>query len=338
VVPTPPSCLPGPSIPTQLAAYDKTWTVHAIASSGEQVFIASSIGNDTSAQGRIARISLSTLVMDTHELSTYAHRGQPLGLLYQAGTVIYRPSFYNPSIPDERYAPNVERWDLQAGTSGNLPNPTNFDRPNLSALTGNSKGEVFWSVADGDHKAIAKWDPCTANTEVLVEGPDAVMLLADDSTVYWQEPKGGRLNAFGGFAWVYSMPNSAGGAKSLLLDVAADSWNTPVLLAIDDGRLYYLSGTAPRLSLEAIPKQGGAKQSVSPVANPLWLDRSTIDDTHIYWVESDDTITLRRTPKQGGTTETLWSTIGRPIQAITADACNVYWVATNPQEIYYRAK
>jgi hypothetical protein len=77
---------------------------------------------------------------------------------------------------------------------------------------------------------------------------------------------------------------------------------------------------------------------VIPDADPFWLDSSTVDDTHIYWVGFDDQYTLRRTPKQGGKTESLWTDSRRPIQALTADACNVYWIPANPPEIYYRAK
>jgi hypothetical protein len=166
-----------------------------------------------------------------------------------------------------------------------------------------------------------------------------VALVADESTVYWQEPKGGRASAFAGHTFLYSMPATAGGATSLLVDVAMPSWNGPVLLAIDDQRLYYLDGIIPSSNLLAMPKSGGSeRQIVVPSAAPLWLDSSTMDDANIYWVGFDDQDTLRRTPKQGGQTEALWTGKTRPIRAVTVDACNVYWFASNPSELYYRAK
>ena len=59
---------------------------------------------------------------------------------------------------------------------------------------------------------------------------------------------------------------------------------------------------------------------------------------HVDWTGFEEQETLRRTPKRGGPTESLWSVPIRWIQAVAVDACNVYWVAANPYEVFFRAK
>jgi hypothetical protein len=104
---------------------------------------------------------------------------------------------------------------------------------------------------------------------------------------------------------------------------------------MDDERLYYRD---PNLGVMSMTKQGGDRKTALRWAKPLLFDSSTIDASNIYWVDADTPSSLLRTSKDRGTTETLWLVTGRTIQAVAVDACNVYWVVSNPQEIYYRGK
>lgn len=329
-----PACVPGPGAATVIGGYDSTWNVVGLATSGEQLFLATSNGDSTWLRGRIVRMSLRS-----GTTVTYAIDGSPSGLRYQAQAVTYRPAFYNPSDPFEFYAPTVVRWDLQTDAIADLPNPPDFPPSDSGPLAVNAKGEIFWSMRQSARTAIVRWDPCTGQTDLLIADHDAVELFADDAAVYWQEPKGGRGAAFAGHTLLYRLPTTQGAAPSVLVDEAMDSWNGPGLLAMDDQRLYYRADLEPQHGVQAIPKHGGGSpQYVIPDADPLRLDSSTIDDVHIYWVGFDDQDTLRRMPKQGGATESVWTGTGRPIQAVAVDACNVYWIATNPPAVYYRAK
>jgi hypothetical protein len=90
---------------------------------------------------------------------------------------------------------------------------------------------------------------------------------------------------------------------------------------MDEQKLYFHD---PNSGLWAMPKTGGDRQLVIPTKDSLLLDSSTIDDTHIYHVDSADPSSLLRTPKWGGPIESRWGAANRPIRAVTVDASNVY--------------
>ena len=324
-------CLPGPSEPTSLGLLGDILNVYGLAPAGEQVFVGVAVAPMEAFQGRIVQISLGT-----REASVFDLPGaMPLEMQVQAGALFYAPSSSDPASSSGYVAPKVTRLDLQTGETRELQNPDGFSSPTIGPLTGNAKAEIFWGLSEGERLAIAKWDPCTRETALLIEGQDVVSLFADASTLFWQAPKDGR--ASGRIAF-WSMPIT-GGPVSLLLEIAGMSWNGPGLLAIDDEDLYYLVDNDPiRSGILAMPKQGGESRTVIPNAWPLRMDSSTIDDTHIYWTGSEEQETLRRTPKRGGPNESLWSVPIRWIQAVAVDACNVYWVAANPYEVFFRAK
>lgn len=322
-------CLPGPSEPTSLGLLWDILNVYGLAPAGGQVFVA--VEPMQAFQGCIVQISLGTREANVFDLPG----AMPLEMQVQAGALFYAPSSSDPASSLGYVAPKVTRWDLQTGETRELQNPDGFSSPTIWPLTGNAKAEIFWGLSEGERLAIAKWDPCTRETALLIEGQDVVSLFADASTLFWQAPKDGR--ASGRIAF-WSMPIT-GGPVSLLLEIAGMSWNGPGLLAIDDEDLYYLIDNDPiRSGILAMPKQGGESRTVIPDAWPLRMDSSTIDDTHIYWTGSEEQETLRRTPKRGGPTESLWSVPIRSIQAVAVDACNVYWVAANPFEVFFRAK
>lgn len=322
-------CLPGPSEPTSLGLLGDILNVYGLAPAGGQVFVA--VEPMEAFQGRIVQISLGTREANVFDLPG----AMPLEMQVQAGALFYAPSASDPASSSGYVAPKVTRRDLQTGETRELQNPDGFSSPTLWPLTGNAKAEIFWGLSEGERLAIAKWNPCTRETALLIEGQDVVSLFADASTLFWQAPKDGR--ASGRIAF-WSMPIT-GGPVSLLLEIAGMSWNGPGLLAIDDEDLYYLIDNDPiRSGILAMPKQGGESRTVIPDAWPLRMDSSTIDDTHIYWTGSEEQETLRRTPKRGGPTESLWSVPIRSIQAVAVDACNVYWVAANPFEVFFRAK
>jgi hypothetical protein len=327
-----PVCVPGPPKATRLTAHDEAWRITQLASSGEDLFVASTFSQDISWRGRLTRISLGSMAIDTLET-----KGSIEGLHYQAQSVLYRPAFFNPSDP-LNYSPALVLWDLQTGKESTLPNPNGIDSASAYALTSNSKGEIFWGPSEGyagpsqGKIGIAKWDPCTQKTEHLLKDREVLVLLAEESTIYWQEVTSRKERYLR--IRLYSMPTT-GGTPSLLLEVSRSNWLEPVLLAMDAERLYYRDSD---LGVMSMTKQGGDRKTVLRWATPLWLDSSTIDGSNIYWVDADSPGDLLRTPKQGGNSDTLWTAQGRSIQALTVDACNVYWVVSNPQEIYYRGK
>jgi hypothetical protein len=108
------------------------------------------------------------------------------------------------------------------------------------------------------------------------------------------------------------------------------------LIGIDDKALYYLSYGDPAAGILAMPKSGGDGHTVVSDAQPII--GPYFDDTSLYWVDQADGAAVRRAPKVGGPTEILWSASGRWIQELTVDDCNVYWVADDPFEVFYRAK
>lgn len=325
---TPPtlSCVRGPRAATVLLEQADLSNVMGLASSGEEIFIASGLSYDISRRGRVIGVSLRT-----REARTFEHKGYPANLRYQAQSLIASPSFYNPSTTGS-YLPDILRWDLRTGDMTKPPQPAGVDSPSVQALTANARGEIIWSLTNG---TIAKWDPCANRTEVLTDGRDALFLFADQSHIYWQEPKRGRRAVSEQGALLYSMPPTAGASASLLADVPVPTWNGRVLFAIDEQNLYFLE---PARGIWAMPKTGGDRRLVIPSGHPLWLDSSTLDDTDIYYVDSSDQSTLRRASKQGGPIQLWRSDADRPIQALTVDACNVYWFAANPPTLYYRAK
>lgn len=64
-----------------------------------------------------------------------------------------------------------------------------------------------------------------------------------------------------------------------------------------------------------------------------------VDGPYVHWWTVASQHVLLRASTGGGPAETLWSTdSGRFIQAMALDECNVYWLAADPSEIYFRAK
>jgi hypothetical protein len=325
-VPPAPACVPGPGQEVTLTTLGY-WDITGLAPAGEELFFASRDNDNPTPAGQVTRLALRSRQTQSFDLS-----GVPLYFHHQAGAVIYGPAFTHPTEAYSWLVPDVVRWDLQTGDRNELPRLSGFQNPDVESLAVNARGEIFWCVKEGSRSAIAKWSPCTQQTELLAEGHNTLFLYADETTVYWQEVE----RAGGGTrplqAFLYSMP-SAGGAATLLVTLPTDSWNGTILHGIDEQRLYYLD---PDVGLMAMPKQGGEAQLV--IAKPRFM-RWTVDDTHIYWVDSSQQSTLRRTPKQGGPTESLWTNPSDGhIQAVAVDACNVYWFAVNPQTLRYRAK
>jgi hypothetical protein len=324
--PPTPSCLTGPIGEVALTTLGY-WDIMGLVPVGEEVFFAIRDNDSPTPAGRITRLALRTRETQSFDLS-----GAPVFLRYQARSVLYGPAFPHPSEAYSSLVPNVVRWDLQTGDRNDVPQPPEYQNPDVESLAVNSRGEIFWILKVADRKAIAKWSPCSQKTELLVEGRGAWFVFADDTTVYWQEAKRAEAGPLPIQTLLYSMP-SAGGAATLLATVFTNAWNETILLGIDERRLYYMD---PDQGLMAMPKQGGDPQLV--ITKP-WLLWWAFDETNIYWVDSREQSTLRRTSKQGGPTESLWISPNEgSIRAVAVDACNVYWFAVNPMTLRYRAK
>jgi len=323
------SCVPGPHDPRSLALLDDLGSVFGIASFGDRLVVGGLIAQSTDVLPRGRLLSIS---VEHGERTNYdPEDGIPKDLQAAGLAVVYKPGVPQAYPDDWRFNfTRVVRWDPVTDERLELAQPPSFALADALPLATNAKGDVFWIAVGSGESAIAWWDPKTRKTSLSISAPSIVHVLADEANLYW---KGSDET---GHVTLTSTP-IAGGAKSILYRSSSTSWTgTPEMVGLDDVSLYYKYSDEPEVGIMAMPKQGGSGQTVVPAATPsLPL---CIDETHVYWAEEADKNSIRRAAKADGRVELVWSAPDRWIHAMTSDACNVYWIAANPFEVFYRGK
>jgi len=223
----------------------------------------------------------------------------------------------------------IIRWDLETDQALELPEPDGMTlyRPLLAT---NDKGEIFWSGSANFTDGIAMWNPCTRASSLMIDSLIVNALFADTSTAYWL---GDRPRSSSPGYGIFSLPIGGGPVSQIKV---SDKGVVPDNLWLDDSGFYYTWDQDPAAGISVTPKTGGTGHTVIP--NVTLGVGLVLDETSIYWSDDSDNSRLRRTAKSGGQTEILWSGSNRWLQAIAVDDCNVYWVADDPFELFYRAK
>jgi hypothetical protein len=228
---------------------------------------------------------------------------------------------------------NVVSMDLQTGMASKLDNPPEYSSPGIESLVGNNKGELYWAIHDDwtSSVGLVRWDPMSRSATTLLQRKRASALVADDESLYWQEPDASSHVLF------LSTP-MVGGTVAQLYQSPAAIPDTTTLEAVDDRSIYYSNSHDIAAGIMAMPKGGGQSMTVVPNVD-LFVDLGhAIDDTYVYWVDYAKQDTLRRTLKTDSTqTETIWSGPGW-VKGVLVDACNIYWIVESPSAILVRAK
>jgi hypothetical protein len=162
--------------------------------------------------------------------------------------------------------------------------------------------------------------PKTGGAERVVLTSDVAFASAagaDDSGVYFQH--GGKLAVL--------RPGAA--AEEELADVAG----LVVVLVLDSDAIYVSTDGAARSIYRVAKAGGGSTRIVDTQSSPL---RLAVDDTHIYFTDTDGGLVVRA-PKSGGPTETVAAGQARPV-AIAVDETNVYWANISDATIMKRRK
>jgi hypothetical protein len=325
----PVSCVSGPSEPASLAVLDGLGSVLGIVSFGDRLTVGGVVNQaiDLTPRGRVVSIS----VRDGHMTSDDLDDGIPKDIHAAGPALVYTPGAPQALPGGWRFNyTRVVRSDGESNERLELAQPTGVTLADDSRLTTNAKGEIFWIATGSGESAIAGWDPATGTTSVRARTPSIVDVWADTANLYW---KGADET---GYVTLTSAPTTGGG-KSTLYRSSSTSWTgTPDLVGIDDVDLYYVLSGKPEAGIMAMPKEGGIGRTA--VANATPRLPLCLSDQHIYWAEDTDGNAIRRAAKDSGEAELVWSAPNRWIQAMTIDACNVYWVVANPFEVFYRAK
>jgi len=323
------ACIPGPPQPISLATLDDLGGVFGIVAFGDRLVVGGLIDRpiDDPQAGRFDLLSLTGGAITRRDVPG----GIPVGALLAGTAVVYRLGTPE-AIPGgwQFNYDHVIRWDLPTDQTLELGLPPGRATDPLASLAANPQGQIFWNVKGDSDDGIAMWDPATGESTLAVEASRILGVLDDASNLYWP----GYDESYRG---IISSRAISGGPVALLYVAPSpipDGEATPI--GIDEISLYYTLYADSAGGILAVPKTGGAGHTIVPNAQPSLA--LSFDRTHIYWVDQSDGSTLRRTPKTGGPTEMLWSGPNRWIQTITVDDCNVYWVAANPFEVFYRGR
>jgi hypothetical protein len=328
--PTVSSCTRGPSVPASLAVLDDFGGALGMAVVGDLVLVGGLASQpiEQTPSGRYVAISVKGGDATTYKLGDEIPlfvQATGSALVYSAGTP--QPLAGNWEISTVR----VVRWDLQTDERLELAQPVLFPLPDYPEVATNSKGQVFWIAMGNQGDAIAFWDPLTRATSVPAVATNIIAVLADTSKVYW---KGMDDDGYYTFS---SAPIAGGRPSNLIRWVSQSSADEPDLLGIDDVYLYYALPNRPASGVSALPKDGSTPGH-AVVPNATVGAGLRVDETHLYWAEGSDGISIRRATKSDGRAETLSSVPGRWVQALAIDDCNVYWVVANPFEVFFRSK
>lgn len=316
----PASCVPGPREPASLALLHDLGDAFGIVPFGDRVIAGGSVDPpiDEPPRGRFVIIDAATGALTSRDL-----QGRIPAALWSAGPALV----YLTAIPND----TLVRWDLDTGQEVELSLPAGATVTPWGSVAVNAKGQVFWrSSSRNNRNSIAMWEPCTGTSSLMAEAFLITSIGADSTTLYWTGKDGL------GPVTVSFMPIAGGLVSSVAVSTyEVGDLGLPRWVGVDDTSFYYTAGVqTPRIG--AMPKTGGSSRTVVSDARPLLELR--FDDANIYWVDESAPGALRRSPKNGGQTDILWSSPQRRIRDIAVDGCNVYWVVANPFEVFYRTR
>jgi hypothetical protein len=321
------SCVPGTKVGTSLALLDDLGTAFDILSFGDRVIVNGVLARtmDEGPQGRFEIVSVASRTVTRRDVQD----GVPGLDMLAAGPAVVHRLGSSQRMADGTWQvtyDKIVRWDLETDLSIELPLPDGMSlyRPLLAA---NDTGEIFWTGFSNFRDGIAMWDPCTRASTLVLGDLMVEFLFADTSAVYWlgEGPSSSTDS-------ISSLPIGGGPISQSRIS----GRGTPDRMWMDDSGVYYTREWEPGPGISVMPKTGGAGHTVIP--NVTLGVGLVFDDASIYWSDDSDNSTLRRTAKSGGPSEILWSSPNRWLQAIAVDDCNVYWVVSNPFELFYRAR
>jgi hypothetical protein len=326
------SCVRGPLQPASLAVLTGIGSVFDIVPLGERLIAGGLVNRplEETPQGRFIIIELATGALSSRDLPDSIP-----GSMWSTGpALVYRPGIPR-AIPEgwDFSYDELVRWDLDTNQEIEIEQPAGWTVAPYGFLATNARGEIFCEICRRGSAScgIAMWNPCTRTSSLMAESFLVTSMGADASTLYWT----GRESS--GPLIVSSMPIAGGPASVVRVSTyEVGDLGPPWWVGMDDSSLYYVAGPDQATRIAAMPKTGGSGHTVVPDAYPLFDLR--FDDANIYWGDNSDPSALRRTPKDGGQTDILWSAPNRWIQDIAVDDCNVYWMVANPFEVFYLAR
>jgi hypothetical protein len=183
---------------------------------------------------------------------------------------------------------------------------------------------VYWVGAPAGANGagtVSAWDPKSDTVTTIATGEDLSGLAVDASGVYWADVGGNQgitvyRSPLGG-GEPFALAKIPGGTHGQLLGVSSSD----VVFVTD-----YASGV-----IEAVSKTGGP---VRPLVTAMsaWVNAfAWVDDSDLYWTESQDPATLKRIPAAGGSVQVV-PTTGQ-IQSLAFDTCNIYIGSLGPTQV-----
>jgi hypothetical protein len=319
--PTDPACAGAPAEPLLLATvgefsrYDKVTAM--VVAGGALFYAVSDGGNDPLA---IVRVPIGGgPVTEVVKGASGCEATSPFayGPLATDGRLLYTND--EESIGCTGYAVRVTTIDVATGALGSLPFPPGVDAEPRSlfpkALRG---GGAAWVVDPGTYTGpvvVAAWTggPTSRVVATLPAWTTGFERVGDT---------GFAATIDKGTATLLAVP-LAGGAPTAL-----GTFGPKLSLhgANDDALFFTPDGTT-------LARRDAATGEVTTLAIPLPTHAFHVDRDHVYTDSVGQTPTsfpavLTRVPAKGGAPEEVWRDDARNgIQAITTDACNVYWVA-----------
>lgn len=245
-----------------------------------------------------------------------------------ADSVIYRKAVVTPvGMGATIDYPNVLLRSKRDGSVLSLDNPPGHNYVDSLVVT---PGSILWgSRGTMGPRSLSRWDVAKKSAAVLATVTNYSAMFSDDTDLFHAR--------FVGSEVVFEAIPLGGGAPRELKRFLYDPPNPAILLGLSDGRLYFSADPKSGM-VETMPTSGGPSTALVTISGGVVSRPFHIDDTHVYWTEQLNQQRLIRLKKAGGTPETFIDQAGQYVQAVTTDACNVYWTVVNPPRIMVRSR
>lgn len=217
----------------------------------------------------------------------------------------------------ERLPPSHPQWGTPIATGQSAPSALVVDKTHVYWLNVGKREVVKAPRAAGPLSVLA-------SKQTLVDKPHARTLAIDGEAVYWLTEG----NTKGDKGAIMRVPKAGGEPKAIV-----DAQMGLNSIAIRDGYVFWISGPSLNHESDAEPRPGslfrmklpeGRTENLSTAADPCGL---SLDGTHVYWVDTDArTLSINRTPRGGGDTETIVRSTSRLACNIVVDKTHVYWI------------
>lgn len=245
-----------------------------------------------------------------------------------ADSVIYRKALVTPVAMGVTIGyPNVLLRSKRDGSITKLDNPPNHEFVDNVVVT---PGSILWgSRGMTGPRSLSRWDVAKKTATVLTTVPSYSAMFSDGAELFHER--------FVGSEVVFEAIPLNGGAPRELKRFPYDPPNPAILLGLSEGLLYFsLDPKAGKV--ETMPTTGGPSAPLVTISGGVVSRPFYIDDTHVYWTEQLNQQRLIRLKKAGGTPEIFIDQATQYVQAVTTDACNVYFTVVNPSRLLMKSR